>query len=250
MEWNINVKIDVTERASACVASLIGTLQRVTVADNQAAQACEATRQQEHQERQQEQQEQEQKPARVKAAAKTSGKTNKAAEPAKPDAAHEEAKAAPDPKPEAKEDKPKPEPETKPADNPDTAQNVGNDMPMDDGSRKEKEEKPEAQDGPGSRDELISEMRKSMNECMERFIGPDYKNQTNSPRYKKYNGMLRTCFMRIASELAAGGNYKLKPNETMKPSMLNEQDLRQFIMEVDLLIPDPQSGEISKKNIF
>ena len=62
--------------------------------------------------------------------------------------------------------------------------------------------------------------------------------------------MLRTHFMRLASTLAANGDYHLKPNETMKPSMLNEKDLKSFIAEVDLLVPDPKTGEISKGNFF
>lgn len=233
MELNINFKIDVTERTSACVTYLISSLRQMMVADSysdQQQEQQERTVQQEQQERAvQQEQQQEHKPT------KTKTKTKAKVEP------------KPEPKPEPET---KPELETKPADNPDTAQNVGNDMPMDDGSRKEGEEKSEAQGSAVSRDELISEMRRSMNECMERFIGPDYKNQTNSPKYKKYNGMLRTYFMRAAQSYVVGGNYKLTPNEAMKPSMLNEQDLRLFINEVDLLIPDPETGEISKKNIF
>lgn len=246
MELNINFKIDVTERTSACVATLTQLLQRMTDVSAQAIQAPvkvrtaeearEEPRQQAQEQQPQEQQTQEQKPARTRTAPKTSRKATKTeAEPVTAETEQETAK--PEPVPEAKQT-------DIPAENPETAKNVGNDMPMDDGSRKEE------QDETQSRDELISGMRKAMNECMERFIGPDYKNQTNTATYKKYNGMLRTHFMRLASTLAANGDYHLKPNETMKPSMLNEKDLKSFIAEVDLLVPDPKTGEISKGNFF
>ena len=246
MELNINFKIDVTERTSACVATLTKLLQRMTDVSAQtiqapatvrtAEEAREEPRQQAQEQQAQEQQAQEQKPARARTAPKATKKTTKTeTEPATAETTQEEAK--PEPVPEAKQT-------DIPAENPETAKNVGNDMPMDDGSRKEE------QDETQSRDELISGMRKAMNECMERFIGPDYKNQTNTATYKKYNGMLRTHFMRLASTLAANGDYHLKPNETMKPSMLNEKDLKSFIAEVDLLVPDPKTGEISKGNFF
>lgn len=246
MELNINFKIDVTERTSACVASLTQLLQRMTDVSAQtiqapatvrtAEEAREEPRQQAQEQQTQEQQAQEQKPAKARTAPKTSRKATKTeAEPVTAETEQETAK--PEPVPEAKQT-------DIPAENPETAKNVGNDMPMDDGSRKEE------QDETQSRDELISGMRKAMNECMERFIGPDYKNQTNTATYKKYNGMLRTHFMRLASTLAANGDYHLKPNETMKPSMLNEKDLKSFIAEVDLLVPDPKTGEISKGNFF
>ena len=251
MELNINFKIDVTERTSACVATLTQLLQRMTDVSAQTIQAPatvrtaeeareeprqQAQEQQAQEQQAQEQQAQEQKPARTRTAPKTSRKATKTeVEPATAETAQEPAK--PEPEPEAKQT-------DIPAENPETAKNVGNDMPMDDGSRKEE------QDETQSRDELISGMRKAMNECMERFIGPDYKNQTNTATYKKYNGMLRTHFMRLASTLAANGDYHLKPNETMKPSMLNEKDLKSFIAEVDLLVPDPKTGEISKGNFF
>lgn len=246
MELNINFKIDVTERTSACVASLTQLLQRMTDVSTQAIQAPatvrtaeearEEPRQQAQEQQTQEQQAQEQKPARARTAPKTSRKATKTeAEPVTAETEQETAK--PEPVPEAKQT-------DIPSENPETAKNVGNDMPMDDGSRKEEQNETQ------SRDELISGMRKAMNECMERFIGPDYKNQTNTATYKKYNGMLRTHFMRLASTLAANGDYHLKPNETMKPSMLNEKDLKSFIAEVDLLVPDPKTGEISKGNFF
>lgn len=246
MELNINFKIDVTERTSACVATLTQLLQRMTDVSAQTIQAPatvrateearEEPRQQAQEQQTQEQQAQEQKPARARTAPKTSRKATKTEEePATAETTQEETK--PEPAPEAKQT-------DIPAENPETAKNVANDMPMDDGSRKEE------QDETQSRDELISGMRKAMNECMERFIGPDYKNQTNTATYKKYNGMLRTHFMRLASTLAANGDYHLKPNETMKPSMLNEKDLKSFIAEVDLLVPDPKTGEISKGNFF
>ena len=251
MELNINFKIDVTERTSACVATLTQLLQRMTDVSAQTIQAPatvrtaeeareeprqQAQEQQAQEQQAQEQQAQEQKPARTRTAPKTSRKATKTeAEPATAETTQEETK--PEPAPEAKQTDIS-------AENPETAKNVGNDMPMDDGSRKEE------QDETQSRDELISGMRKAMNECMERFIGPDYKNQTNTATYKKYNGMLRTHFMRLASTLAANGDYHLKPNETMKPSMLNEKDLKNFIAEVDLLVPDPKTGEISKGNFF
>lgn len=246
MELNINFKIDVTERTSACVASLTQLLQRMTDVSAQTIQAPatvrateearEEPRQQAQGQQAQEQQAQEQKPAKSRTAPKTSRKATKTeTEPATAETEQEPAK--PEPVPEAKQT-------DIPAENPETAKNVGNDMPMDDGSRKEE------QDETQSRDELISGMRKAMNECMERFIGHDYKNQTNTATYKKYNGMLRTHFMRLASTLAANGDYHLKPNETMKPSMLNEKDLKSFIAEVDLLVPDPKTGEISKGNFF
>lgn len=246
MELNINFKIDVTERTSACVAALTQLLQRMTDVSAQtiqapatvrtAEEAREEPRQQAQEQQTQEQQAQEQKPARARTAPKTSRKATKTeAEPVTAETEQETAK--PEPVPEANQT-------DIPAENPETAKNVGNDMPMDDGSRKEE------QDETQSRDELISGMRKAMNECMERFIGPDYKNQTNTATYKKYNGMLRTHFMRLASTLAANGDYHLKPNETMKPSMLNEKDLKSFIAEVDLLVPDPKTGEISKGNFF
>lgn len=246
MELNINFKIDVTERTSACVSTLTQLLQRMTDVSAQtiqapatvrtAEEAREEPRQQAQEQQPQEQQVQEQKPAKARTAPKTSRKATKTeAEAATAEAEQEPAK-------------PEPAPETKqtdiPAENPETAKNVGNDMPMDDGSRKEE------QDETQSRDELISGMRKAMNDCMSRFIGPDYKNQTNTAAYKKYNGMLRTHFMRLASTLAANGDYHLKPNETMKPSMLNEKDLKSFIAEVDLLVPDPKTGEITKGNFF
>lgn len=248
MELNINFKIDVTERTSACVATLTQLLQRMTDVSAQTIQAPatsqaveearEEPRQQAQEQQPQEQQAQEQKPARARTAPKTSRKATKTeVEPATAETEQETAKPEPEPAPEAKQT-------DIPAENPETAKNVGNDMPMDDGSRKEE------QDETQSRDELISGMRKAMNECMERFIGPDYKNQTNTATYKKYNGMLRTHFMRLASTLAANGDYHLKPNETMKPSMLNEKDLKSFIAEVDLLVPDPKTGEISKGNFF
>lgn len=248
MELNINFKIDVTERTSACVATLTQLLQRMTDVSAQTIQkpatsqaveeAREEPRQQAQEQQAQEQQAQEQKPARARTAPKTSRKATKTeVEPATAETEQETAKPEPEPAPEAKQT-------DIPAENPETAKNVANDMPMDDGSRKEE------QDETQSRDELISGMRKAMNECMERFIGPDYKNQTNTATYKKYNGMLRTHFMRLASTLAANGDYHLKPNETMKPSMLNEKDLKSFIAEVDLLVPDPKTGEISKRNFF
>lgn len=248
MELNINFKIDVTERTSACVATLTQLLQRMTdvsaqtiqkPATSQAVEEAREEPQQQAQEQQpQEQQAQEQKPAKARTAPKETRKTTKTeTEPATAETTQEETKPEPEPAPEAKQT-------DIPAENPETAKNVGNDMPMDDGSRKEE------QDETQSRDELISGMRKAMNECMERFIGPDYKNQTNTATYKKYNGMLRTHFMRLASTLAANGDYHLKPNETMKPSMLNEKDLKSFIAEVDLLVPDPKTGEISKGNFF
>lgn len=248
MELNINFKIDVTERTSACVASLTQLLQRMTDVSAQtiqapatvraAEEAREEPRQQAQEQQAQEQQAQEQKPARARTTPKATRKTTKTeTEPATAETEQEETKPEPVPAPEAKQT-------DIPAENPETAKNVGNDMPMDDGSRKEE------QDETQSRDELISGMRKAMNECMERFIGPDYKNQTNTETYKKYNGMLRTHFMRLASTLAANGDYHLKPNETMKPSMLNEKDLKSFIAEVDLLVPDPKTGEISKGNFF
>ena len=246
MELNINFKIDVTERTSECVATLTQLLQRMTDVSAQTIQAAatvrtaeearEEPRQQAQEQQAQEQQAQEQKPARARTPPKATKKTTKTeTEPATAETTQEEAK--PEPVPEAKQT-------DIPAENPETAKNVGNDMPMDDGSRKEE------QDETQSRDELISGMRKAMNECMERFIGPDYKNQTNTATYKKYNGMLRTHFMRLASTLAANGDYHLKPNETMKPSMLNEKDLKSFIAEVDLLVPDPKTGEITKGNFF
>ena len=249
MELNINFKIDVTERTSACVATLTQLLQRMTDVSAQtiqtpatvrtAEEAREEPQQQAQEQQTQEQQPQEQKPARARTAPKTSRKATKTeAEPATAETTQEEeTKPEPEPAPEAKQT-------DIPAENPETAKNVANDMPMDDSSRKEE------QDETQSRDELISGMRKAMNECMERFIGPDYQNQTNTATYKKYNGMLRTHFMRLASTLAANGDYHLKPNETMKPSMLNEKDLKSFIAEVDLLVPDPKTGEISKGNFF
>lgn len=246
MELNINFKIDVTERTSVCVATLTQLLQRMTDVSAQTIQAPatvrateearEEPRQQAQEQQTQEQQAQEQKPAKARTAPKTSRKATKT-EVETATAETEQEPAKPEPVPEAKQT-------DIPAENPETAKNVANDMPMDDGSRKEE------QDETQSRDELISGMRKAMNECMERFIGPDYKNQTNTATYKKYNGMLRTHFMRLASTLAANGDYHLKPNETMKPSMLNEKDLKSFIAEVDLLVPDPKTGEISKRNFF
>ena len=249
MELNINFKIDVTERTSACVATLTQLLQRMadvsaqTIQKPATSQAVEEAREEPRQQAQ-EQQVQEQKPPKARTAPKTTRKTSKTeAESATAEPAQEPVKA--ESAPEAKQT-------DIPAENPETAKNVGNDMPMDDGSRKEeiKEGKEEEQNETQSRDELISAMRKAMNDCMSRFIGPDYKNQTNTATYKKYNGMLRTHFMRLASTLAANGDYHLKPNETMKPSMLNEKDLKSFIAEVDLLVPDPKTGEITKRNFF
>ena len=104
--------------------------------------------------------------------------------------------------------------------------------------------------GAESRDELIARMRKAMNDCMERFIGPDYKNQTGTAKYRKYNGALKNYFLRAADSYAAHGDYKLNPHEGMKPSKLNDEDLRAFISEIDLLCPDPETGEITKSNFF
>lgn len=264
MELNVNVKIDVGDKTIGLVGTLISAARTLAGAEVKDAEAVEV------------------KPVEVAA------KAAETVETAEEKPAKARAKGKTEAKGKAKT--------TAQEENPDTAQNVANEMPMDDGSRKagmEPETEPQgavekqkekqregetvetaappaagaeagakgagvdrslAPDGTStgaeSRDELIARMRKAMNDCMERFIGPDYKNQTGTAKYRKYNGALKNYFLRAADSYAAHGDYKLNPHEGMKPSKLNDEDLRAFISEIDLLCPDPETGEITKSNFF
>ncbi len=91
----------------------------------------------------------------------------------------------------------------------------------------------------GGHDELVVKMREAMSDCWTRFIGEDYKNRVTEPKYKRYYQPLKSHFMRLANTLGA-----------KKPSELGDDNLRTFIMEVDLLSPNPETGEIEKKNFF
>lgn len=168
------------------------------------------------------------------------------------------------------EGKAEPETETKPEEVPDgKAENVANELPMDDGSRRtdvgNSENKATAEtkgkvdptvspDAPygtsiqgipckrdvsGGHDQLVEQIRQSMNDCMTRFIGDDYKNRSGSKEHKRYYMPLKSMFLRIANELGQ-----------CKPSQLDDDKLRTFILEVDLLQPNPETGEIEKSNLF